>query len=84
MSGIGRVDVARSVSLVTSATASARCPMPARPALINCPFVVAPPCVRLCRQSERVLDILPASQRGPFAKEDGDAVFDAQGRKASE
>jgi arsenate reductase len=28
-----------------------------------------------------VLDILPDPQRGPFAKEDGDRVIDAGGRR---
>lgn len=37
--------------------------------LINRPFVVAPPGVRLCRPSEVVPDILPARQKGSFTKE---------------
>ena len=36
---------------------------------------------RLCRPSEQVLDILPSPQRGAFAKEDGEAVVDARGRR---
>ncbi len=55
--------------------------MLAHPILINRPFVVTPVGVRLCRPSEKVLDILPLPQRGPFAKEDGEAVIDSQGRK---
>ena len=51
------------------------------PILINRPFVVTPHGVRLCRPSEIVLDILPLPQKGPFTKEDGEAVIDAQGRK---
>lgn len=38
--------------------------MLAHPVLINRPFVVTPLGTRLCRPSERVLDILPAPQRG--------------------
>ncbi len=53
--------------------------MMAHPILINRPSVVSPRGVRLCRPSERVLDLLPP-QRGAFAKEDGEAVVDAQGR----
>ena len=50
--------------------------MMAHPVLINRPLVVSPLGVRLCRPSEVVLDILPAPQRGPFAKEDGEQVVD--------
>ena len=49
------------------------------PILINRPIVVTPLGTRLCRPSERVLDLLPQPQRGAFAKEDGEAVVDAQG-----
>ena len=54
--------------------------MMAHPILINRPIVVSPRGVRLCRPSEAVLDILPAPQRGAFAKEDGERVVDEQGR----
>lgn len=54
--------------------------MMAHPILINRPIVVTPMSVKLCRPSETVLDILPAPQRGAFAKEDGQAVVDAEGR----
>ncbi|MFL9959932.1 arsenate reductase (glutaredoxin) [Paraburkholderia sediminicola] len=54
------------------------------PILINRPFVVTPLGVRLCRPSESVLDILPAAQKGAFAKEDGERVVDSKGRKVSE
>lgn len=54
--------------------------MMAHPILINRPIVVTPRGVKLCRPSETVLDILPAPQRGAFAKEDGQAVVDAEGR----
>jgi arsenate reductase len=53
----------------------------AHPILINRPVVVSPLGVRLCRPSEMVLDLLPAPQRGAFAKEDGEAVVDAQGMR---
>ena len=53
----------------------------ATPVLINRPFVVTPWGVRLCRPSELLLDILPLPQKGPFAKEDGEAVIDEQGRR---
>ena len=51
------------------------------PILINRPFVFTPLGVRLCRPSERVLDILPVPQKGPFTKEDGEVVIDALGRR---
>lgn len=50
------------------------------PILINRPLVVSPKGVRLCRPSEAVLDLLPP-QRGAFAKEDGEPVVDAHGRR---
>lgn len=49
------------------------------PILINRPIVVSPLGVRLCRPSEEVLDLIPANQRGAFAKEDGEQVVDADG-----
>jgi arsenate reductase len=55
--------------------------MMAHPVLINRPLVVTPLGVRLCRPSEAVLDLLPEAQRGAFAKEDGEAVVDATGRR---
>lgn len=56
--------------------------MLAHPILINRPFVVTPVGVRLCRPSEVVLTILPVPQQGPFVKEDGEVVIDADGRRA--
>ncbi len=44
------------------------------PLLINRPIVVTPLGTRLCRPLERVLEILPEPQRGPFVKEDGEVV----------
>ena len=55
--------------------------MLAQPILINRPFVIAPGGTRLCRPSEVVLDILPVAQGGAFAKEDGQPVVDAAGRR---
>jgi arsenate reductase len=51
------------------------------PILINRPLVVTLLGVRLCRPSEVVLDILPAAQKGAFAKEDGEPVIDSEGRR---
>lgn len=51
------------------------------PILINRPIVVTPLGAKLCRPSEVVLDILPAAQKDVFAKEDGELVVDAQGRR---
>ncbi|MES2609106.1 MAG: arsenate reductase (glutaredoxin) [Pseudomonadota bacterium] len=56
--------------------------MLAHPLLINRPIVVTPLGTRLCRPSEAVLDLLPALA-GPFAKEDGELVIDAQGRRVA-
>jgi arsenate reductase len=53
------------------------------PILINRPIVVTPWGTKLCRPSEAVLDILPLPQPGPFAKEDGELVIDAEGRRVS-
>ena len=52
------------------------------PILINRPIVVTPLGTRLCRPSEKVLDILPAPQQGAFTKEDGEVVINAQGQRA--
>lgn len=53
------------------------------PILINRPIVMSPLGAKLCRPSEAVLDILPNPQRGPFIKEDGEAVIDESGRRIS-
>ena len=52
------------------------------PILINRPIVVTPLGTRLCRPSEKVLDILPARQRGAFTKEDGEGVVNEKGERA--
>ncbi|RVU05115.1 arsenate reductase (glutaredoxin) [Novosphingobium umbonatum] len=51
------------------------------PILLNRPLVVSPLGVKLCRPSEEVLDLIPAAQRGAFAKEDGEQVIDADGNR---
>ncbi|CAN7143066.1 arsenate reductase (glutaredoxin) [Pseudoxanthomonas sp. LjRoot168] len=51
------------------------------PVLINRPIVVTTLGTRLCRPSERVLDILPQAQRGAFSKEDGEPVVDEAGNR---
>ena len=56
--------------------------MVAHPILINRPVVFTPLGARLCRPSETVLEILPEPQRGAFAKEDGEVVVYADGRRA--
>ncbi|MFZ0210149.1 MAG: arsenate reductase (glutaredoxin) [Roseiarcus sp.] len=52
------------------------------PILMNRPIVVSPKGVRLCRPSERVIDLLP-EQRGEFFKEDGERVLDELGRRVA-
>ena len=48
--------------------------MMAHPILINRPIVETPKGVRLCRPSEKVLEILPNPNIGTFTKEDGEVV----------
>jgi arsenate reductase len=57
--------------------------MVAHPMLMNRPIVVTPCGARLCRPSEVVLEILASPQRGPFTKEDGEQVIDAEGRRVA-
>lgn len=57
--------------------------MMAHPILINRPLVVSPLGVKLCRPSETVLDLIPADQQGAFAKEDGEQVVDADGKRTA-
>jgi arsenate reductase len=56
----------------------------AHPILLNRPIVVSPLGVRLCRPSEAVLDLLPADNLKPFAKEDGEVVIDADGWRVAQ
>lgn len=50
------------------------------PVLLNRPFVETPIGTRLCRPSEVVLDILEKANIGPFTKEDGEVIIDAEGK----
>ena len=51
------------------------------PILVNRPFVVSPKGIRLCRPSEAVLDLLDNLPPGPFTKEDGQLMIDADGNR---
>lgn len=53
------------------------------PVLVNRPIVATPKGVRLCRPSERVLDLLDRWPEGPFAKEDGSLLIDADGKRVA-
>ncbi|MBX9736972.1 MAG: arsenate reductase (glutaredoxin) [Phycisphaerales bacterium] len=51
------------------------------PILVNRPIVCTPRGVRLCRPSETVLNLLDRLPPGPFNKEDGSPLIDAEGRR---
>jgi len=53
------------------------------PILVNRPIVCTPKGVRLCRPSEKVLDLLDTLPPGPLAKEDGTPLIDAEGRRVA-
>lgn len=54
------------------------------PVLVNRPLVATPKGVRLCRpDSAVVLDLLDCLPKGPFAKEDGTLLIDADGKRVS-
>lgn len=55
--------------------------MAATPVLINRPVVITPKGMKLCRPSEVVLDLLERLPPGPWAKEDGELIIDAGGRR---
>ncbi|ULB12468.1 arsenate reductase (glutaredoxin) (plasmid) [Cereibacter azotoformans] len=57
--------------------------MVAHPILVNRPIVCTARGVRLCRPSELVLDLLDRLPPGPFAKEDGTLIIDAEGRRVA-
>lgn len=57
--------------------------MMAHPILINRPIVVTEKAAKLCRPSETVLDILTQPQLAAIAKEDGEPVAEAIGKRAS-
>ena len=50
------------------------------PILINRPIVETPKGVRLCRPSEKVLEILPNPDIGQFVKEDGEVIAAPESR----
>lgn len=51
------------------------------PVLVNRPIVCTTKGVKLCRPSETVLDLLEHLPPGPFYKEDGSVLVDADGRR---
>lgn len=51
------------------------------PILVNRPIVCTTKGVKLCRPSEVVLDLLDRLPPGPFMKEDGQLLIDAEGRR---
>lgn len=53
------------------------------PVLVNRPIVATPKGVRLCRPSDLVLDLLDRWPKGPFAKEDGELLIDANGQRVA-
>lgn len=55
--------------------------MLAHPVLVNRPIVCTAKGVRLCRPSEKVLDLLDRLPPGPLRKEDGELLIDAEGRR---
>lgn len=55
--------------------------MIAHPILFERPIVVTAKGTTLCRPSEQVLDLLDRLPPGPFAKEDGELVIDANGKR---
>jgi arsenate reductase (glutaredoxin) len=56
--------------------------MMAHPILINRPIVETPKGVRLCRPSEKVLDLLPNPDIGRFVKEDGEVVGEGRAKRS--
>jgi arsenate reductase len=51
------------------------------PVLVNRPIVACKNGVRLCRPSEAVLDLLDNWPDGPWVKEEGQLVIDAEGKR---
>jgi len=56
--------------------------MMAHPILINRPIVVTPKGVRLCRPSEKVLDLLPNPVIGRFVREDGEVIGESPTKRS--
>ncbi|MEO1734243.1 MAG: arsenate reductase (glutaredoxin) [Pseudomonadota bacterium] len=54
------------------------------PVLVNRPIVACRNGVRLCRPSEAVLDLLDVWPTGPYSKEDGTPILDANGRRLND
>ena len=54
------------------------------PVLVNRPIVATAQGVRLCRPSGVVLDLLPKWPAGPYEKEDGSLLIDADGNKVAD
>ena len=55
--------------------------MVAHPILVNRPIVCTARGVRLCRPSEAVLELMDKFPPGPFTKEDGALLIDADGKR---
>jgi arsenate reductase len=51
------------------------------PILVNRPFVTTPKGTALCRPCEKVLDLIDQWPAGPFAKENGEVIIDADGNR---
>jgi arsenate reductase (glutaredoxin) len=51
------------------------------PILINRPIVVTPKGVKLCRPSEKVLELLPNPNIGRFVKEDGEVAVPVSSKR---
>ncbi|MEO0372905.1 MAG: arsenate reductase family protein [Pseudomonadota bacterium] len=51
------------------------------PVLVNRPIVCTAKGVKLCRPSEAVLDVLDQWPAGPYAKEDGEMIINAEGTR---
>ena len=55
--------------------------MVAHPILVNRPIVVTRKGTALCRPADKVLDLLERWPDGPFYKENGEVILDADGRR---
>ena len=51
------------------------------PVLVNRPIVVTDKGTKLCRPSEAALDLIDRWPAGPYAKEDGSLMIDAEGKR---
>ncbi|MEM7743025.1 MAG: arsenate reductase family protein [Pseudomonadota bacterium] len=57
--------------------------MLAHPILVNRPIVCTANGVRLCRPAEAVLELLDQWPAGPFSKDDGGLLIDAEGNRVA-